>query len=365
MILHKGINNSSLKVGIDLRMVCHSGIGRFLQNLIPAMIKQATYPIDWVFIGNSLLLSKEFLSLPPNVSFYEWSYPIYGMGEQLFSNRLNNIKLDVLHCPHYNIPLRFNGRLIVTIHDLIHIKYPKSVTNPLGRFYAQWLILNSINKADQLVTDSKTVHDEVIHFCPSAKNKTTVILPGIPMFKDISTIPPLINSPFILFVGINKPHKNISVLLKSFAQIQNKYPELKLVIVGNRWKEINSIKNIILLENSTDPQLIWLYRNAKMLIHPSKSEGFGFTPLEALSQGCPVIVSDIPVFRNNLEDSVEYFNLNNPSELSTKIEEILNNPDARTYCIQKYNHLAPKFNWDDTAAGYLELYQKQGNLNAN
>lgn len=101
-----------------------------------------------------------------------------------------------------------------------------------------------------------------------------------------------------------------------------------------------------------------------MLIHPSKSEGFGFTPLEALSQGCPVIVSDIPVFRNNLEDSVEYFNLNNPSELSTKIE-ILNNPDARTYCIQKYNHLAPKFNWDDTATGYLELYQKQGNLNAN
>ena len=105
-------------------------------------------------------------------------------------------------------------------------------------------------------------------------------------------------------------------------------------------------------ENINDSELQSLYLSAKMLVMPSFYEGFGLPILEALSFDCPVICSDIPVFRELFENNVTYFNLNSKEDLKEKIKLILK--DGQQHKVNK-KELVEKYNYSNSAKLILNI----------
>ena len=171
---------------------------------------------------------------------------------------------------------------------------------------------------------------------------------------------------YILFVGRLNNRKNILTLINAFNSLKNEY--LKLVIVGqksHKFKNFNNLikqkkltKKIIMIANSTDSNIKWLYKNALIFCSPSFAEGFGLPPIEAMSQGCNTITSNIPSHKEICGSSTVYFNPKNFLELSNKIKLLINNKKYRTTLIKKGKKRSNLFFWKKTCNKLLSSLEK-------
>lgn len=212
-----------------------------------------------------------------------------------WQRQVNTISCDVVYVPFtwiYNA-LEINKRKIVTIHDLrpireTRIKSCKKIVLGLFRYYFK----KAVKNADMVITISDFVKNDVIREF-KCLDKVKVVYNGIPIQTDLSEISQLVNKKYILYVNTLTPYKNVLTLIKAFAMLNN--PNLLLVVVGKEttyWKEKclpESSDKVVRLDYVTDSELTWLYRNAELFVTTSMHEGFGFTPIEAAMQCCPVI----------------------------------------------------------------------------
>ncbi|BAN69952.1 glycosyltransferase family 4 protein [endosymbiont of unidentified scaly snail isolate Monju] len=161
-----------------------------------------------------------------------------------------------------------------------------------------------------------------------------------------------------LTVGTVEPRKNLPFLLDAFMELWKWHPEIPLVVVGKYgWKSESTrarIKSLIAagrplywFQDLNDSELAWCYRHARALIYPSLIEGFGLPLLEALLHGCPVLASDIPVFREIGGEHCRYFPLDDPTPLSALIEEYAANPPSR-----------PRVEWPNWQESAVEFFGK-------
>jgi len=145
---------------------------------------------------------------------------------------------------------------------------------------------------------------------------------------------------YFLYVGNAYPHKNVEVLVSAA-----KTAGVGVVYVGKNdyfYKKLGVVPKSV-----SDRELTNLYKNATALVSPSLMEGFGLPAIEALRVGCPVIVSDIPVFHELLGQSAIYFNPHDPKELA----KILVSP------IAKPKKLAKIYSWSAMARETLAVYE--------
>src|SRR3989338_6349809 len=161
----------------------------------------------------------------------------------------------------------------------------------------------------------------------------------------------MFKEPYLLYVGNAHPHKNVESLIKA-AEIL----KMKLVLLGDdkffyprlpksKWVEVvGFVKN--------DKIADW-YRHAAALVTASKMEGFGIPPLEAMSVGCPAIVSDIPVFHEVYGDAAAYFDQNDPQDIAHVIKETL--PKSRELIKKGYQQVA-KYSWEKCVAETYKVY---------
>ena len=119
-MMKNSASNKKIKVAVDARMINSSGIGTCIQN----WMKNSCYDIA---LGNK----NEIKTIDKNINIIEFDSKIYGLKEQLKFpyKELKKVKPDILHIPHYNIPLFYKGKMIVTIHDLTHLIYPEFLSN--------------------------------------------------------------------------------------------------------------------------------------------------------------------------------------------------------------------------------------------
>lgn len=213
----------------------------------------------------------------------------------LWKKQVNSISCDVVYVPFtwiYNA-LKTNKRKVTTIHDLrpireTRIKSCKKIVLGLFRYYFK----KAVKNADMVITISDFVKNDVIREF-KCLDKVKVVYNGIPIQTDLSEISQLVNKKYILYVNTLTPYKNVLTLIKAFAMLNN--PNLLLVVVGKEttyWKEKclpESSDKVVRLDYVTDSELTWLYRNAELFVTTSMHEGFGFTPIEAAMQCCPVI----------------------------------------------------------------------------
>lgn len=203
---------------------------------------------------------------------------------------------------------------IVTIHDLRPYFYPDSI---LQKIYFKWILPFSIKKLDGIFTVSEFTRQLIHQYYRVPLEKIFVI----PQFINTSHYFAIQKNaedtkPYLLMVGATWYHKNAHEVIENNSLWSKKYRLKILCGQGSYRKKLQSLVEyyhigelVDFLDYVTDSELSNLYQNATALIYPSYMEGFGIPPLEAMACGIPVIVSDIPVFREVYGDVPIYVKL--------------------------------------------------------
>lgn len=317
---------------IDARMIESSGIGTYIRMLMGKGIYD-------VALGDENVIRR----YDKNIVVIPFNEKIYGLREQLKFpyGKLKEKKVTLFHSPHYNTPLFWRGKLVVTIHDLIHLKFPKYLPNKMAFFYAWVMLKVSCIKACRILTVSEYSKQDLIHSLGIRPDKVSVTYNAVDScfhkkeeteliyLKDKYAVKD--KSKIILYVGNLKPHKNLKTLLCAFAKLENKKSILALVgkafgddNLKEEIKRLGIINRVILTGAVSQGELIDWYNFADIFVFPSLYEGFGIPPLEAMACGTPVASSNAASLPEVVGDAAVLFEPQNIDSIQKAIEQILN-----------------------------------------
>lgn len=379
-------NSKGINIGIDARFYgsIGKGLGRYTQKLIENLEK--------VESANPSSTSREYFVFLREENFNEYQpscdnfhkikadYRWYSISEQINMPRLlNKFDLDLVHFPHFNVPLLYRKKFVITIHDLILIHFPtlrSTSLNPLFywlKFLAYKIVIKSaIKRAEKIIAVSKFTKNDILDNYDVAESRLAVTYEACEDFCTISSESSesilrkyAIIKPYILYVGNAYPHKNLEALVLAFAKILKNKSNLTLVLVGrkdyfyqrleNLVKEEN-IENVVFAGYVPDEDLDTVYRFAELYIFPSLYEGFGLPPLEAMAKGVPVASSDHACMQEVLGEGAHFFDGKNIESMQKSIEDVLNNNELRQELIKKGYEQIKKYNWENMAKETLTIY---------
>jgi glycosyltransferase involved in cell wall biosynthesis len=359
--------SSNYKVGIDTRMISHSGIGVRLYHLLSYLTKKSIKPDIYLFGDPELLKKYTELSIYKIIPYYA---KVYSISELLGHSEMKN--MDLLDIPHFNYPLPYINKCIVTIHDLTPYVMRNFFPSKLKRLYLQ-IILRLLRYSKKIISvsdftakdletyfgypisNTKVIYNAVDHkvFYPRSEN-------DIIAFKKKYNLP----NEYYLAVGIGKGHKNFQFLIDSlYSKYKSGEIKISLVIAGTNGvvpdyiqKKIIGIENSILfLSKIPYEELPFLYGGAKCLLYPSLYEGFGLPLVEAQASNCPIVSSNASVMPEILENSALFFDPTKPLEL---IEALNNLETFSSEFKQKGLDNAKRFTWDSSVDQLIEVYER-------
>jgi glycosyltransferase involved in cell wall biosynthesis len=360
------------KIGLDLRVWSHPGIGRYLRELVKALSETGT-PQKFSFLvypGDRAAVRNFF----PNADFVEASSRIYSLREQAelwgFSRQV-----DLLHVPHFNAPLVCSSKLVVTVHDLIYLKDARFSGSFLGKLYARSLFQGIVRNAKAVIAVSQFTKKDLVETFPKLDGRVEVIYEAAsarfrqsPDPKALRAVKERLGlmSPFILFVGSFKAHKNLPVLLDAFQNLKkNNSLTHELVLVGKKdpkesqlFRRIEGMPHARCLESVGDDDLFALYHLAKVLVVPSLWEGFGLPMLEAMACGTPVLCSDRSSLPEIAGDAALTFDPERADRLEELLIRVLQDDSLRQTLSAKGFVRANRFSWEKAARETLKLYEK-------
>jgi alpha-1,3-rhamnosyl/mannosyltransferase len=359
-----------MRIGFDARMIDHPGIGRYISALLAVLCK---YPEEHKLslFGDPEKLAK--YAVAGKVDIVPWELPVYPLWEYLWMG-LPKIKIDFLHVPHFNIPLFYGGKMVVTIHDLIYLLFPRSLPSPFARHYARFMIETTLKRADRIIAVSAyTKRDILKHFGAGYGDKITVIHEAVDdVFQKVTDKARIadvkcryrIGEKVLLYVGTVKPHKNLGKLLDVFAQLKAWGIPHQLVICGrwdnkeDRLKKYIDHRSVLYLGEIPVNDLVVLYNIAEVLVHLSLYEGFGLTVLEAMKCGTPVVVSDLSSLPEVSGKAAFHVDPNDPKKIADTIYNILINPQLRAGMVEAGYENVKRFSWEKTALETLGVYKE-------
>ncbi len=290
--------------------------------------------------------------------------PIYTVKEQMIYPFCIP-SCDLFWSPHYNIPLFpiSAKKRVVTIHDVCHLAQPYFFPK-WKRVMASFLLKQAVTRSDLVVTVSEFSKKEIARYLKASENKIQVLTNGVGK-KDVGRSCSLkafgVEQPFILYVGNNKPHKNVDRLLKAFSYLPSCYT-LILVSPEKGFSRVQNQARVKRLYQISDEELSFLYKKAELLIHPSLYEGFGLTPLEAMSFGCPVVTSFAASLPEVCGEAAYYVDPYDEKALFEGMKKVLENQELREQLIKAGYDQEKKFSWDKTAKRLIELFIQEGSL---
>ena len=386
-----------MKIGIDARFFgsIGKGLGRYTQKLIENLekvsAKGARLPdgqgpaFGWDNQYYIFLRKENFHEYKPGKANFlkvMADIPWYGIREQLqLPKILKKYNLDLVHFPHFNVPIFWKGKFIVTIHDLILFHYPTrraSALSPFLYFFKKSVykkvIKRAIQRSQKIIAVSKHTKRDIIEHFHIPEEKIVVTYEA----TDVSGISPKdtagnilkkygIIKPYILYVGNAYPHKNLERLVLVFRELAKKHSHLHLVLVGKedyfykrlkKFVKDNWVKQIIFADFVPDDDFGIIYREALLYVFPSLYEGFGLPPLEAMARNLPVASSSASCMPEVLEDAAYYFDPNALGEMAEAIEKVATDNELRKKLIAAGQKQVKKYSWEKMARETLEIYKK-------
>jgi glycosyltransferase involved in cell wall biosynthesis len=347
------------KVAIDVRMISHSGIGTYVSHLVPRVVR-AAQDLYFYLLGPVEKIREHGWEALENTGIVDIRSPIYSVGEQLELAWKLPGDASVVWSPHYNIPLLYRRKLLTTVHDVCHLAMPQFFKGIAKRSYAHFMFAAIRSRADRVICVSRFSAGELARFAGLSGDKITVIHPGVDhLWFCTGTSERLHPGPYLIAVGNLKPHKNITNLIAAFSLVQHKIPH-DLIIVGKNYgfmsrdkqidQHVATLSNrIVFTGQVTNERLRAYMRNAEALVFPSKYEGFGLPPLEAMACGCPAVVTNAASVPEACGDAALYFDPYDEVDIAEKILYILENPDVRNDFRRKGIDRARIFSWDDAS----------------
>jgi glycosyltransferase involved in cell wall biosynthesis len=363
-----------MRVGIDGRMLYHTGIGRYIQNLLTYLPREGVEVVAWV---DAQGMEDERLS-NPHLERRLCKVPVFHPYEHwAIAQAAQAANLALLHAPHYNAPVFYRGPLVVTIHDLIPLRCPGTMRLKAAEAYFATLVKRSVKHADRVIAVSDYTRRDVLDFTRAPESRVTPVLQGVDL-KYASSVPAEalheirtrhdLTGRYLLYAGQQKAYKNVGLLLEVLSQLRSdaNFSDVKLVLVGARESSAGIEAAIVRhgLESAVvqpgyikdEAQLIALYQGASAFVFPSRYEGFGLPPLEAMAAGIPVVSSN----RTSLPEVVGNAGLlvdpDDVLEWTRSIKRVLSEDALRATLIDEGRKRVREFSWQRTADATLDVY---------
>lgn len=348
-----------MKILFDTRKIKDYGIGVYIQNLFQGIVDSGSFVCRAVCLKGT-----DYLDLPQE-SLIEVTAKNYDFREHVeIPLKTTKFKDYYYFSPHYVYPLFISQKLLVTIHDLIHFKFPH-LFKPAVRVEAGRFFMRQVRKKSAVVfAVSQTTKNDLQDLFRFEESKIRVIYNGIAeIFFSQKPRSAVFDFPYLLYTGNLKPHKNLPLLLKAYSLIKDRYPDFRLVLAGvepdrpfrQSLTDLGITDRVVTKGFLTQQDLIRLIDGAKFFVFPSLYEGFGFPPLEAMARKKAVISSPGGSLKEILEDNALYFSPDSAEELAEKITLFIENEGIRRdYEAKGFAH-SQKFRWDDTIKEYISV----------
>lgn len=354
-------------IAFDIRMINGTGIGSYIRSLLEQYRQ--------INISGSILLLGAGGDATAGYKTRNCKSGIYSLMEQ-FEVPFKARDAKLLHVPHYNAPLLFPGKLVVTIHDLHHLNFYDSLPTLFHKLYAKYMMALVVKRADAIITDSEYSKADIIRHWPYARPKITTVycginknIPGAGLgrIKEIRSRY-RIEKPYLLYVGLLKRHKNIRRLISAFEKSQTVLKnEYALVIAGDTKTDQDNIPEWISREKIRSTvhftgyvpgeDLSALYAGATSFVFPSLAEGFGLPPLEAMSCGIPVVASKATCLPEILGDAPCYFDPYDLDDITAKLVISCSDEVWRAGAVQKGYRVTARYDWQQTARACIAVYR--------
>jgi glycosyltransferase involved in cell wall biosynthesis len=363
-----------MRIAFDLRRIKNPGIGRYMKCLAEAVIAQAPeheylliVPPEGAEIGSSTGLRVDKVSSP---------LKYYSIREQLeLPGILRRHKVDLLHSPHFNLPLASSCPMVATLHDVIYLACPKDLPSRLGRTYYRAMMQAALRRAKRIITVSEFSKREICRYLHADRAEIDVVHSGVdPQFApadDPNATRELlgrfgITGDYVFYTGIYKPRKNHAGLIRAFARLLAMNVTAQLVIAGpvNEGKrelqalaaELGIGERVVFTSLVNDDELRALYSAARVYACPSLYEGFGFTVLEAMACGAPVVSSGETSLSEVAGDAALYANARSAEEFGAALYRAFTDETLRLVLIEAGRANLKRFSWAKAAEQTLQVY---------
>lgn len=340
------------------------GVSKYFAEIISRMPKDSWMTSAW--LSNNEYAKYHHLfrmtTFFPNWKFRGKNRLMVEIGKPYSNYIMKKGNYDVVHQTNFDTYLiKSIGTkpMVTTYHDvnfLTEQNYNKRMIK---------LQTESLNRADAVIAISENTKSDMLKYFDIDANKIKVIYHGI----DAPIIPVglegrIVESPYILYVGMRHLFKNFGNFIKAFGSIASKYPGLKVVCTREDFNntEYELFKNLGIEDRmqvikADEITLNRLYRDALFFVFPSKYEGFGMPILEAMSNGCPTVISDASCFPEIAGDASLYFAPDDIDSIANSLTTAIENEGLRDSLRSKGFVRALQFSWQKSADAHLNLYK--------
>jgi glycosyltransferase involved in cell wall biosynthesis len=364
-----------VRIAIDARKLHDFGIGTYVRNLVRGLARAGgddTYvalchPGDAAFVRG---LGSTFETLVEHAD----NYSLRELISVPFA--LRRARVDLFHAPHYVVSPLTPCPFVVTIHDCIHLRFPQYLPSRAAYYYARTMMTLAARRARRVLTGSQASKEDILHFLKVPADKVEVIyhaiderLAAAPTDEEIARVRErfLLTSPFILYAGNIKPHKNVDRLIEAFSIVRRRgVQEVKLLIIGDEISRHPNLRRLVhryqlhqhvrFLGFVPDATLAVLYRLASAFVFPSLCEGFGLPPLEAMAAGTPVITSNVSSLPEVVGDAALLIDPLDAGAIADAVVRVLSDATLRADLIRRGTARAKTFSWDRSVARTREVY---------
>jgi glycosyltransferase involved in cell wall biosynthesis len=363
----------AFRIAIDAHMVGERETGNetYTVNLLRGLTEQ---PRDDSYLVLSPHLARlRSLDLPPNFEPVR-VWPAQSLIRVPVATPLaaRAHRADLLHMTTYVAPPWSPCPMVVTIHDLSFLEYPRAFSWRV-RNMLRTLVPGSLARAARVIAVSEWTKQDLVrrYGVPAEKIVVTPEAPP-PGFRRLAdaprfALPPGVAEPFVLAVGNLEPRKNLVRLIQAFGLTVRQHGFTgQLVLVGQAHRRAGDARlaardagvesRVVFTGFVSRDDLTLLYNRASLFVYPSLYEGFGLPPLEAMACGCPVVASNVTALPEVLGDAALLVNPLAVEALAEAMAAVLERPELAASLREKGRQRAARYSWEATAARTREVY---------
>ena len=364
-----------MHVAIDARLAHYTAGGIVHHTLNLARALAAVAPTDRFTLLRSVKqrgglpsaknLRSTPLLTPPHHRFEQLVLPI----------EIARVRPDVLHCPDFIPPFRRTCPAVVTVHDVAFLRFPETLTADSRRYYGQ--VRRAIESAERTIVVSAATARDLAELLDIGTERVRVVHNGLdPIFRqppDAAAVDRVrarwsLTRPYLIHLGTLEPRKDIPILLRAFAAVRAQHPDLLLALVGRRgwlyapiFAEIETLglrEVVRTIEDAADVDLPPLFDGASAFAYPSRYEGFGLPPLQALARGVPTVVADTSSLPEVVGDAALLHPPGDHEALAAALLRLLEDEVLRADLRARGPARAAGFTWEQAAHQTLAVYRE-------
>jgi len=286
----------------------------------------------------------------------------FGWSEQVaLPLSIRRSKVDVVHFLSQYVPLLLPRRFVLTIHDLIHLRFPQYFKTKVGPYYAS-VVRHACARARRVITDDERTMGDLEELLGVSRAKVRVIPLGVGEVYLRGVEPYRSSRPYFLYVGNHRQHKDLPTLFAAWSSLGQQYA-VDLLLTGSDdfggelQRQSRAERSIVALGHVSPERLAGYYAGARAVVQPALREGFGLPMLEAMAAGCPVVGSADAV-PTVLAPAALTFPTRDAVALGATLARLLDDEGLRARAINQGRDVARGLTWDRCARATADVYSE-------